>query len=108
MYFHNFNRKGNQKLTTKEDAVMQWKIQVGNPNTDIEVKIDSTLPEFSMTIIAKWECHMDESAIGRYNVILGRDLIIRLVLNINCFENVIEADYVPLKGSTATTIVLGK
>ena len=29
-----------------------------------------------------WECHVNDSAKGRYNIILGKDLILSLGLNL--------------------------
>ena len=40
------------KLKKTEDDVTQWQTQVGNNTTNQKVKIYSTLPEFSATIIA--------------------------------------------------------
>ena len=62
------------KLKTKEDSVMQWNMQLGNMTNNLKVKMDLTWPEFSKTQIVTWECHADDSAKGRYNMILGRDL----------------------------------
>ena len=31
----------------------------------------------------KWKCHVDEYARGRYDMILGHDLLKELVLNVN-------------------------
>ena len=59
---------------------MQWKMQVGNLTTNMNVKIDFTLPGFRATKILTWYCHGLESARGIYNTILGRDLLISLGL----------------------------
>ena len=42
---------------------------------NIKVKIDFTLPELSATKIVTWNCHVDDSAKGRYDMILRRDLL---------------------------------
>ena len=55
---------------------MQWKMQVGNLTTNMNVKIDFTLPGFRATKFLTWYCHGLESARGIYNTILGRDLLI--------------------------------
>ena len=61
---------------------MQWHIQAGSIITNLKVNIDFTLPEFSATKIVTWNCHVDDSDKVRYGIILGRDLIKYLVLNI--------------------------
>ena len=48
----------------------------------MKVKIDFTLPELSAAKIVTWECHVDDFAKGRYDIILGRDLFKSLRLNI--------------------------
>ena len=65
-----------------------------------------TLPEFRTTKIMTWECHVDDSAKGRYNMILDRYILAKLVLNIKLFKHSIEAGYGPLKGSTSPMIDL--
>ena len=61
---------------------MQWNTQSGNITTNLKVKVDLTLPTLSATNIATWNCHVDDSAKGRYNMILGRDILKKLVLNL--------------------------
>ena len=39
------------KLNPKEDAVIQWRTQMGDITTNLKFKIDCTLPELSATII---------------------------------------------------------
>ena len=51
---------------------------------------------------------MDDSTKGRYDMILGRDLLIDLGLNIKFSDNVIEADDGPLKGSKVPMVDMGK
>ena len=50
---------------------------------------------------------MDDSARGRYDMILCRDLLTALWLNIKFPKNIIEADDGPFKGSTAPMVDLG-
>ena len=77
---------------------MQWQTQSGDFTTNMKVKIDLTLPEFITTVIVMWECHVYDSAKGRYDMILGIDILIELLLNIKCFEHAIEAGDGTLKG----------
>ena len=55
--------------------VMQWHLQAGNITTDLKVKVDFTLPALSATNFVTWRCHVDDSAKGGYDMILGRDLL---------------------------------
>ena len=86
---------------------MQQQIQAGIHTTNLKVKIDFTLPEFSATKISTWECHVDDSAKWRYYTILGRDTLTTLGLNIYFFKNAIEPGDKPLKWPTAPMIDLG-
>ena len=54
---------------------MQWNKQVGNITTSIKVKVDFTLTELSATDVVTWSFHVDDFAKGRYNMILGQDLL---------------------------------
>ena len=57
---------------------MQLHTQAGNSNTDIMVKLYFTFPELSAMNVVTSKGHVDDSAKGRYNMILGRDLFIRI------------------------------
>ena len=59
-------------LRLKTDAIMQWHTQAVNITTDIKVKVDFTLPVLSATNVVTWDCHVDDSFIGRYDIILGQ------------------------------------
>ena len=50
---------------------------------------------------------MDDSAKGRYNIILVQDILTELGLNLKFSEHVIKADYVPFTGSTTPMVDLG-
>ena len=54
-----------------------------------------------------WKCHVDDYAKDRYEMILGRDILTQLRLNLKWYDHFIEADDVPLKGSTSPTVHLG-
>ena len=60
-----------KKLGLQEDTPMQWNTQAGNITTDFKVKIDFTLLALSATNFVTWNCHVDDSAKGRYDMILG-------------------------------------
>ena len=86
---------------------MQWHTQARKITTNIKVKIDFILPELSATKIVMWNFHMDDFAKGRYDMILGRDILTALGINLKLSDHVIEACYGPFKGNTATMIDLG-
>ena len=60
-----------------------WEIQSGKFVTSKNMNVDIFLPEFSGTKIVTWKCHKDNSTNGRYDMILGRDLITALGLDLN-------------------------
>ena len=72
--------------------------------TNINVKVDFALPELSAAKIATWNFHVDDSAKGRYDMILGRDILTELALNLKFSEHVIELDDGTLTFSTAPMI----
>ena len=51
MQFHDCNENANRKINPKREAVMQSHTQEGNITTNINVKIDITLPGLSATKI---------------------------------------------------------
>ena len=53
---------------------MQQHTQASNITTNLKVKIYLTLPEISATNIVTWNCYMNGSAKGKYNMILDRDI----------------------------------
>ena len=61
---------------------MQWHMQAGNINTYLKVKTDFTLPKLSAMEIVMRNCHVDDSDKVRYDMILGRDLLTALGLNL--------------------------
>ena len=55
--------------------LMQWNTQAGNITTNLKVKIDSTLPTLSATNVVTWNCNLDDSDKGWYDIILGQDIL---------------------------------
>ena len=55
-----------------------------------------------------WNCHVDESAKGTKNIILGRYLLTELVFNLKLSEHVIKEYDGPFKGSTTPMVNLGE
>ena len=86
---------------------MKRNTQADNIITNIKVKIYLTIPEISATKIETWNFHVNESSKGRYDMILGRYILIELVLNLKLSEQSIKEYGGPLKGSMAPMIDLG-
>ena len=84
---------------------MQWNTQAGNITTNLKVKIDFILPTNSAMNVVTWNCHMDDSAKGRYDMILGQDILTELGLNLKFSEHVIKADDGPFNGSTTPWLI---
>ena len=63
-----------EKLRLEKGAVMQWHTQAGNITTNIKVKLYFTLPTLSATNVLTWNCHVDDSAKGGYDMTLGHDI----------------------------------
>ena len=83
---------------------MQWHIQAKTITTNIGVSMYLTLLSLSVTNVVTWKCHVDDSAKGRYDIILGWDLLTELVLNLKFSEHAMEADDGTFKGSTSPMV----
>ena len=81
-----------------------WETQAGKFTTSRKVNLDFFLPEFSATKIMKWKCHVDEYTKGRYYMILGRDLLTALGLDLKLSENVIIGGEGPYEGCYAPMV----
>ena len=88
--------------------MIQWHKQVVNITTNIKVKIDFTLPKINATKIVTWDCHVDDSDKGRCYMILGRDILTALGLNLKFSKYFIKEYYGPLKGLMAPMVDLDK
>ena len=64
-----------KKLGLEEDAPMKWNTQAGNITTNHKVKIDLTLHALSAKNSVTWNCHIDDSNKGRYDMILGQYIL---------------------------------
>ena len=82
----------------------QWQTKACIITTNLNVKINFTLPELRATKTMMWNFHVDDSAKGIYNMILCRDLLTSLGLNLKLSDHFIEADNETLKGSTAPIV----
>ena len=62
------------------------------------LSVDFFLPELSATKIVMWKCHVDKSTNSIYNMILGRDILTTLGLDLKFSDNVIIGGKGPYKG----------
>ena len=69
---------------------MQWQMQDGNITTNIKVTLDFALPALIATDDVTWKCHMDDSSKGRYDMILGRNLLTELGSNLKLSYHIID------------------
>ena len=85
---------------------MQWYTQTDNITTNFNIKVDSTLPKLISTNFIMYNFHGDDSAKGRYDMILGRYLWSEFELNLKWSYHVIKSDYGTFKGSTTPMVDL--
>ena len=87
--------------------MVQWHAQAGNITTNINVKVDFTLPELSATNVVTWKFYVDDSDKISYDMIVTRYLLTELILSLKFSEHVIKADGGHFKESTTPMIYLG-
>ena len=63
-----------------------------------EVNIYFCLPEFSVTKIVTWECHVNKSTNGRYDMIIVKDLLTSLGLDLQFSNNIFIGGKEPYEG----------
>ena len=73
-------------------------MQEGIITSNITVRIDFTLPKIRATKIVTCNCHVDDSAKGRFDMILGRYILIDLLLDLKLSDYIIKSDMDLLKG----------
>ena len=96
-----------EKIHPDKYAVMQWHTQAVDITTNIKVNIDLKITALRATNVVTGKCHVYDSAKGRYYMILGRDILTALGLNLELSDHVYEADDGPFKVSTTHMIDLG-
>ena len=73
-----------KKLRRKTTKPQKWVTQAGTIQTNQKAKIELILPEFDATKIVTWDCHVDDLLVlGRYDMIIGRDLLSELCMTLN-------------------------
>ena len=88
--------------------MIQWYTKSDSITTILKVKIYFTLPKLSVAKIVTWKCHVNDSDKGRYDIILGRDILTALRSNLKLSDHAIKAYYLPFKGSMALMVYLCK
>ena len=96
-----------EKLYHEKYSVTQWHTKDGNIATNLKVGVYFTLPALSATNIVTCRCHVDDSAKGRYDMMLGWYILTQLGLNLKFSEHVIESGDGTFKGSTTPIVDLG-
>ena len=86
---------------------MQWNTKAGNITANLKVKVVFNLPALIAMNAMTWNFHVVESAKGTYDMLLGRDLLIELGLNLKFSEHATKANDGPLNGYRTPMIDLG-
>ena len=83
-----------------------WENKSGNFMTLKKMNVDFCLLEFSATKIVTWKCHLDEPTNGRYGMILGRDLLTALGMDLKFSDTSIICGEGPHEGCFALMVEL--
>ena len=86
---------------------MQWHTQAGIITTNLKVEIKFILPKLSAKTILTCNCHVNDFSKGICNMILGRDILTALGLDLELSDYIIETNDGPIKGSTEPMVDLG-
>ena len=81
-----------------------WEIQAGKFTTSKKAKIDFRPPEFSATKILTCKYNIYESTNGRYYMILAKDLLTALGLDLKFSDNVIIGGKGPYEDCSAPMV----
>jgi hypothetical protein len=78
------NKKFVSKLRTKKNTASKWATKGGTFKTSRTVNCQFSLPEFHKTKEIRWTMHVDETenTLSRYDMIIGRDLMEELGIDI--------------------------
>ena len=75
-----------EKLTVSSDQTTRWSMAAGPLNTTKRCDIQFSLPELLPTRLVKWSVHVDATNKLPYDMIMGRDALHELGINLNCKE----------------------
>ena len=70
------------KINHKNSFTTMWQTQGRNFTTNDMAPVDFYLLVLSATKTVAWKCHLADSIESRYDIILGRDLLNALVLDL--------------------------
>ena len=86
------------KLRIKDDTNIQWHTSAGVFATNQKVKVNFLIPDLHEKRLINHEFHVAKD-LGRYDMIIGRDLLSALQINIQFSDNSIHWDtsYCPMK-----------
>ena len=79
------------KLKQKQYESNMWKTQSGNFTTSNKVNVYFFQPGFIVTKFIQWKCHVNNSTSCTYKVVLGRDLLTALVIDIKFLKKFLSA-----------------
>ena len=68
------------------------------------VKLEFYLPVLRATKIVTWKYHVDDSTAGRYDMIISRDLLNKIGIDLKCSKNTIEYIKGPYQGCTTPMV----
>ena len=81
-----------------------WETQAGKFTTPKKLNVYFSVPEFSATKIVSLKYHVDNKTNSRYDMILGRDLLYALGLDLNLSGNIIIGGDGPYEGCSAPMV----
>ena len=81
-----------------------WETQSGKYTTSKKVNVEFCLPEFSATKIVTWKCHVYKYTNVRYNMVLGREPLTALGLDLKFSDNFIIGREGPYEGCSAPMV----
>ena len=88
------NKQAVKKLRKKKSKTVNWTTKAGNLQTNEKCKIVFSLPEFHPGREIEWDAYVDptSSLNSRYDMIIGRDLLMELGIDILFSEGMIKWD----------------
>ena len=90
------------KINHKGDSIIQWNTQLSNITTNLKDKIYFILPQLSTTKTVTEHFHVGDSSKGRYDIIVHRNILTDLGINLKLSYHIIKSDDDPLKRADNT------
>ena len=90
------------KLKKSKNDEVKWNTVAGTFSTNETAKVDFTLPELHEERLVTWKCHVTNGPMN-YNMIIGRDLLSELGIDILFSNNTVIWDHkqTPFKSQDA-------